>query len=284
MEQQYLSLCQRIINEGVWVENKRTGKKCLTVINADFEYDISDGKFPVLTTKKSYWKAAVAEMLGYLRGYNNASQFRELGTKTWDKNANVSPHWLSNPFRKGEGDLGRSYGVQGRGWMSPEGKPIDQLKMIVDDLSKGIDNRREILTFWNPGESDRMCLPACMHTHTFSLLGDQLYLTSYQRSIDVPLGLGFNMIQVSWLLAIMAQITGNKPAKAFHKLVNCHLYEDQVSLMRDVQLQRVPYEPPTFKINPDIKSLDDLETWVTLADFELVGYEHHPAIDYPFSE
>jgi len=279
----YLDLCSRILNEGEWVSNARTGKRCLTVINADLEYDVSQGQIPVLTTKKVYWKPAIAEMLGYLRGYNSAAQFRQLGCNTWNANANENAAWLANPFRKGEDDLGRAYGVQARKFMSPEGKPIDQLKKIVDDLSRGIDDRREIMTFLNPGETDRMCLPACMHTHTFNLLGDKLYLTSFQRSIDVPLGLGFNMIQVAWLLMIMAQITGKRPMTAFHKLQNNHLYEDQVELMRDVQLKREPYELPRLIINPDIKTLEDLETWVTLDDFQLEGYVHHDPIKYPFS-
>jgi thymidylate synthase len=122
-----------------------------------------------------------------------------------------------------------------------------------------------------------------MHTHTFSLLEDTLYLTSYQRSCDVPLGLNFNQIQVFTLLALMAQITGNKPGLAFHKIVNAHIYEDQVELMRDVQLKREPYPSPKLEINPDIKSLKDLETWVTLDDFSITGYQHHDAIKYPFS-
>ncbi len=122
-----------------------------------------------------------------------------------------------------------------------------------------------------------------MHTHTFSLLGDTLYLTSYQRSCDVPLGLNFNQIQVFTLLALMAQITGKKPGLAYHKIVNAHLYEDQVELMRDVQLKREPYPSPKLEINPEIKSLKDLETWVTLDDFNVIGYQHHDAIKYPFS-
>lgn len=279
----YLDLCKRVINEGEWIPNKRTGKRCLTVINADLEYDLSALRLPVLTTKQLYWKPAIAEMLGYLRGYSSAAQFRSLGAKTWDDNANKNEAWLASHFRRGHDDMGRAYGVQGRTWSNPEGKPIDQLKKIVANLSNGIDDRREILTFWNPGEMDRMCLPACMHTHTFSILGGKLYLTSYQRSDDLPLGHGFNQVQVGWLLAIMAQITGLPAGKAFHKIVNAHIYEDQVDLMRDVQLLRAPYELPTLKINPDIKTLEDLETWVTLNDFELENYQFHPAIKYPFS-
>ena len=119
-------------------------------------------------------------------------------------------------------------------------KAIDQLRKIVNNLSRGIDDRGEILTFFNPGEFDLGCLRPCMHTHTFSLVGDTLHLTSYQRSCDVPLGLNFNQIQVFTFLALMAQITGNKPGKAYHKIVNAHIYEDQLDLMRDVQLRREP--------------------------------------------
>lgn len=280
---QYLDLCQRIIDHGQWVENRRTGKRCLTVINADLEYDVGGGLFPLITTRKSYWKAAIAEFLGYIRGYDNAADFRALGTKTWDANANLNPDWLQSPHRKGEDDMGRVYGVQGRRWRKPNGESIDQLAKVVDHLRQGIDDRGEIITFYNPGESELGCLRPCMHTHTFSLLGDTLYLTSYQRSCDVPLGLNFNQIQVYIFLALMAQITGHKPGKAFHKIINAHIYEDQLALMRDVQLKREPLPLPKLIINPEIKTLADLETWVTMADFKVEGYQSHEPIAYPFS-
>lgn len=280
---QYLDLCQRIVDEGIWVENKRTGKRCLTVIDAELVYNVADNEFPLITTRKSYWKAAIAELLGYIRGYDNAADFRAIGCNTWNANANDNQDWLNNEHRKGEDDMGRVYGVQGRRWSKPDGGFVDQLRNLIDDLSQGIDNRGEILSFYNPGEFHMGCLRPCMHTHTFSLLGDTLYLTSYQRSCDVPLGLNFNQVQVFVLLALVAQITGNKPGKAYHKIVNAHIYEDQLELMRDVQLKREPFPAPTFKINPKIKSLEDLETWVTLDDFEVEGYQHHDPIAYPFS-
>lgn len=280
---QYLALCQRIVDKGVWIENQRTGKRCLTVINADLEYDVGNNQFPMITTRKSFYKSAIAELIGYLRGYNNAADFRKLGTKTWDANSNLNEAWLNNPHRKGTDDMGRVYGIQGRSWAKPEGGFIDQLKKVVDDLSKGIDDRGEIVTFYNPGEFDLGCLRPCMHTHTFSLLGDTLHLTSYQRSCDVPLGLNFNQVQVFALLALMAQITGKKAGMAYHKIVNAHIYEDQLALMRDVQLPRLPFASPQLKINPKIKSLQDLETWVTMADFEVEGYQCHDAVKYPFS-
>jgi len=280
---QYLDLCRRIIDEGHWVKNKRTGKRCLTVINADLTYNVAANEFPLVTTRKSYWKSAIAELIGYLRGYSSAAEFRALGTKTWDANANENEAWLNNPYRKGQDDMGRVYGVQGRSWQKPDGGSIDQLRKIVDNLSNGVDDRGEILSFYNPGEFHMGCLRPCMHTHTFSLLGDTLYLTSYQRSCDVPLGQNFNQLQVFTLLKLMAQITGHQPGLAYHKIVNAHIYDDQLELMRDVQLKREPYPSPQLHINPDIKSLEDVETWVTLDDFDVTGYKFHDPIAYPFS-
>lgn len=279
----YLDLCRRIVTEGKWVENERTGKRCLTVINASFEYAVDRNEFPLITTRKAHWKPAIAELLGYLRGYDSAAQFRALGCNTWNKNANDNAAWLANPHRKGEDDMGRVYGVQARRWQKPDGTPLDQLAQVVDHLKRGEDDRGEIITFYNPGEFELGCLRPCMHTHTFSLLGGALYLTSYQRSCDVPLGLVFNQVQVFTLLALMARITGHPPAKAFHHIVNAHIYEDQLALMQEVQLKRTPYPAPRLHINPEIKALEDIETWVTTADFEVAGYQHHEAIEYAFS-
>lgn len=276
---QYLELCQRIVDEGVWVDNERTGKRCLTVINADLTYD----QFPLVTTRKSFWKSAVAEIIGYLRGYDNAADFRKLGTKTWDANANLNQDWLDNPHRKGTDDMGLVYGAIGRAFPKPDGGNVDLLRKIIDDLKAGRDDRGEILTFYHPASFHLGCLRPCMYSHHFSLLGDTLYLNSTQRSCDVPLGLNFNMVQVYVLLALVAQITGHKVGQAYHKIVNAHIYEDQLELMRDVQLKREPFTAPQLLINPDIKTLEDIETWVTLDDFEVIGYEHHEPINYPFS-
>ena len=279
---QYLQLCQRIIDEGIWVNNARTGTRCLTVINADLQYNVADNQFPLLTTRKSFYKAAIAELLGYLRGYDNAAQFRAIGCNTWNANANENAAWLASPHRKGEDDMGRVYGVQGRSWQKADGSKLDQLQKLVTNLSQGIDDRGEILTFYNPGEFELGCLRPCMHTHTFSLLGDTLHLTSYQRSCDVPLGLNFNQVQCFVLLALMAQITGHKAGMVYHKIVNAHIYENQLELMK-LQLKREPYPSPKLHIHPNIKSLADIETWVSTDDFTVEGYQSHPAIKYPFS-
>jgi thymidylate synthase len=244
-------------------------------------YNVGAGEFPLVTTRKSYYKAAIAELLGYIRGYDNAQQFADIGSPTWFANSD-NPAWTSNPAYLGKGDLGRVYGVQGRNWVNQYGEPLDQLSTIVDKLNNRNDDRGLILSFWNPGEFDYGCLRPCMFQHHFSLVGDTLHMNSYQRSMDVPLGGNFNMVQVYVLLALIAQITNLKPGIAYHKMVNIHVYENQFELFQQ-QLLRVPYSHPTLSVNPAIKSLSDLETWVTTDDFTLSGYQHHEPITYPFT-
>ena len=280
----YLDIGKRILKDGVWTSNARTGQKTLAIIGATLEHDLSDGTVPVVTTKKLYWRSAIAEMLGYIRGYRSAEQFREIGCNTWNANANENTSWLNNPNRTGKDDMGLCYGVIGRAFPGIEDdEPLDQYKKIVDDLASGIDDRREIMTFNHPNLIHRACLPACMHTHHFNLLGEDLYIESYQRSSDYALGQPFNHLQVAFLLMITAQITGKKAKKMRHHLSNVHLYEDQVEIFRDEQSERRPMNLPKLRINPDIKTLRDLETWVVMDDFELVDYVHHDAIKYPFT-
>lgn len=274
-EHQYLELCKRILHSGTPVYNERTGKTCYTVIDVNFEYD----RLPILTTKRVAWKPAIAELLGYLKGYSSAKDFRELGCKTWDANANDNQSWLNNPNRKGEDDMGRVYGVQGRQW----GGYLDQLKKVIDNLKDGIDDRGEIITFWNPGEFDQGCLRPCMHTHSFSLIGDTLYLTSYQRSADVPLGLPFNMIQCWTLLNIMAQLTNKKVGKCFHKIVNAHIYDDQLpGIVEQVQREVIECEPK-FTIWYEPTTLFEMEKYLDTNDFMIHDYKSHPPIKFPFS-
>lgn len=281
---QYIEVGQRILHEGIWITNPRTGVRCLTIIDADFTFNVGAGEFPLITTRKAYAKQAIMELIGYLRGYSSAAEFRSIGVNTWNANANENEAWLRNPNRKGEDDMGRVYGVQGREWTNSRGEVIDQLEKIYMNLLHGVDDRGEILTFWNPGEFSQGCLRPCMHTHQFSVLGDTLHLNSFQRSNDFLLGQVFNMVQCYALLAIMAQITGLKPGTATQKIVNLHIYEDQYEvLMREKQFDRKPFESPKLWIDPDIKTLDDVLTWVDKDCFQVLDYKHHPAISYPFT-
>lgn len=282
MSKQYSDLCQRIVDEGHWIENKRTGKSCKTVINADFEYDCTNNKIEIVTTRQSYSRMAIAEFTGYLRGLNSAADFRALGCTTWDGNANETPAWLANPYRKGQDDIGRAYGPQLRDWHGAEDS-IDQLMDVYNDLRQGIDNRGEILTFWNPGEHGLGALRPCMFLHMFSIVDGTLYLNSVQRSVDVPLGLNFNMVQVQWFLIAMAHICGLKPGKAFHKLINCHVYDDQYNTMIEQELPRQPIECDSRLILPEGLTMESLLTTVRPEDFKVDGYKYHPAIKYPMS-
>lgn len=279
---QYEDNLRKIYEQGFDTFNERTGLSTRQLILIDQEYDVENNRFPLCTTRKSYWKQAIAEFLGYLRGYDNAADYRAIGCNTWNANANENKAWLSNPNRKGTDDMGRAYGKQIRAFVGADGTTIDQLRVVYDKLRRDIDDRRLIITLHNPADSHLSCLDACMWNHTFALNNGKLDLFSNQRSADWALGSCWNQAQCFFFLAIMAQITGHKAGKVYHRNVNAHIYENQLPLVPE-QLSRTQFKTPKFFINPDIKTLEDLETWVTTDDFWVEGYEYHPAIAYPFS-
>lgn len=300
-ETQYLQHLNNIYHNGTDLRNERTGEVCRTVINCDMTYDCTSGHAPVITSRKYHPKIAIAELLGYIRGYTDAQQFKDLGTSSWMANANETPAWLENLYRKGENDLGLIYGAVARNWPTvgkyapPLEAPsqvdywvreenINLFKKVYENLKAGKDDRGEIITFWNPGMFHLGCLRPCMYEHQFSLLGDDLYLNSTQRSLDLCLGGPTNMVQCWLLLRLMAQITGKNPKFAYHRSVNVHIYGSQLELVPQ-QLERANdlFEEPTIKINPDIRTLEDLETWVRVEDFEIHIEKQHPAIKYPFA-
>lgn len=287
-EKQYIDGLRRIYEEGTDLKNPRTGEICRTIINIDLTYDASTNKAPILTTRKIVNPyLPIAELLGYIKGVTSAAQMRELGTKSWDANANENKAWLNNPNRKGEDDIGLIYGGVAKNWpvVNNDSNPpvyIDLFNKVYNNLKNGIDDRGEIITFWNPGMFHLGCLRPCMYEHQFSLLGDDLYLNSTQRSNDWPLGCTANMVQVWLFLRLMAQITNKNPKQAFHRSINSHIYGPQLEFVPS-QLDRELLTEPTIDINPDIKTLHDLETWVTVSDFKIEYPEFHPAIKYPFT-
>lgn len=283
-EQQYLDLCERVKLYGTWVENKRTGTRCLTVINADLNINLRHNQFPVITTRKMNWKMAIAEFLGYLKGYHNAADFRALGAKTWDANANDNQAWLNNPYRQGEDDMGFVYGAVAHNWPKYDKTSVNLFEQVYNDLKQGIDNRGEIITFWNPGQFELGCLRPCMHSHQFSILGDKLYLNSQSRSMDILLGGSANIIQAAFFLQLMAQITGLTAAEANIKIVNAHIYDNQLDVyIENKQWQREQYKPPQLVISDDIKTWDDVVNKMTVEDVKLENYQHHDPIKYPFT-
>jgi thymidylate synthase len=286
-EKQYLDGLRHIYENGTDLKNERTGQVCRTVINIDMTYDASTNKAPITTTRKPAPKLAIAELLGYIKGVTSAAQMRELGAKSWDANANENAAWLANPARKRKDDLGLIYGAVGRNWPVTRPAPgakrkINLFHKVYNNLKKGVDDRGEIITFWNPGMFHLGCLRPCLYEHQFSLLGDDLYLNSTQRSADWALGTDANKLQVWVLLRLMAQITGKNPKLAFHRNVNCHIYGNQLDLV-PTQLAREMLEEPTLDINPDIKTLADVEDWVTVDDFKITIPSTHEPIKYPFA-
>lgn len=281
-EIQYLNALRRIYEEGVDIPNERTGIACRTLINVDLEYDASTNKVPLITTRKAPTKLPIAELLGYIRGYTNAADFRKLGARSWDANANENEAWLNNPARKGEDDMGMVYGAVAHNWPTAYGGTINLFEKVYNNLRNGIDDRGEVVTFWNPTYFPLGCLRPCLHSYQFSLVGEDLYLNAFQRSADFPLGTCANMVQVYTFLRLMAQITNKNPKMAYHKNVNAHIYSNQLDLIPE-QLSRTPLTPPTLEINPDIKTLDDVMTWVTTEDFRFDYPEYHPPINYPFA-
>ena len=275
----YLDLCKDTLDHGISKAN-RTANGTIGVIGKHADYDLRDG-FPIVTTKHTYWKQSVAEMLCFMRGKDNDKAFREAGCNVWTANANENPQWLANPNRKGEDDLGGIYGVQARRW--PDGnESIDQLRNVYDKLKNHQDDRRLIISHWNVAELPSMALPPCHLLYQFGIQGEYLDLTMYQRSCDLPLGVPFNIVGYAWLLQMMAQITGLLPGTFHHFMHDAHIYDNQVEMMK-MQVQRDPFKPPTLIVNPRLRTLDDVLEWATIDDFALEGYTHHPAIKYPFS-
>lgn len=277
---QYLDLCKKALKFGEWKSN-RTGIPHIGYQGDMCKYDLREG-FPVVTTKKFNLKSCIAEMLAFLRGYDNAADFRRIGTNVWNANANENEQWLSNPSRLGDDDLGRIYGVQARDWVSPDGLNRDQLKGVVEKLKSGRDDRRLIVTHWNPGELNRMALPPCHLLYQFGIEGNYLNMCMYQRSCDLPLGIPFNVTGYAWLLEMVSLITRLKPGVFTHFMWDIHIYENQVPFMKQ-QILREPKELPQLCFNPSIKTLEDLETWVTPNNFSLDRYDSHPPIKYPFA-
>lgn len=282
-DQNYIDLCNKIIHNGSVQHNARTKKRCAVVFGDYKEYDLSSGKFPLLTTKQMDIKPIAAEQLGFFRGYTNAADFRNAGCKIWDANANKTEQWLNNPNRKGEDDLGRIYGAQARDWKKPDGSSVDQLKSVVERLDKRSDDRRLIVNHWNPGELDVMALPPCHLLYMFGIEGEKLHLSMVQRSADVPLGIPYNIASYALLLLLICRITGLSPGKFVHFSWNTHIYQDQMEGIVH-QITREPFEAPSIWIDERIKTLEDLETWVTTDCFKMVNYQHHPKIVFPFSE
>jgi len=256
---QYLDLLDRILKEGAKKED-RTGTGTLSVFGNQMRFNLNDG-FPLLTTKKLHLKSIIYELLWFLQGDTNVKYLQEHGVRIWNE-------WADE-----NGDLGPVYGHQWRSWPAADGKTIDQISNVVEQLKHNPDSRRIIVTAWNPAEVDQMALPPCHCLFQFYVANGRLSLQLYQRSADTFLGVPFNIASYALLLMMMAQVTGLETGDFIHTTGDTHLYLNHLEQAR-LQLTRTPRPLPRMLINPDVKSIFDFR----YEDFELEGYDPWPHI------
>lgn len=294
-EQQYLNLLRRTLGEGIRMPN-RTGIDTFRIEGAMLEFDLRLG-FPAITTKKLAFNAVKGELIGFLRGYTEAWQFRKLGCKIWDQNANENKQWLTNPNRRGYDDLGEIYGYQWRYWPA-DGQHIDQLKLAVNKIIHTPEDRRIIVSAWNPARLDHMALPPChvMHQYICDPVAKELSLCMYQRSCDMFLGVPFNIASYALLLEMMAYVTGYTAKRLVMFLADVHIYENHIGQVKE-QLSRTPFESPKLKLILSNDPLVHEETPFDLCsrdafgrlmsfkpdDISLDGYQCHEAISAPMA-
>ena len=259
---QYLDLLRHIRENGVMKED-RTGTGTQSVFGYQMRFNLEEG-FPLLTTKKVHLKSIIYELLWFISGNTNVRWLQEHGVTIWDE-------WADE-----NGDLGPVYGHQWRSWPAPDGREIDQLSMVIDQIRNNPDSRRMLVCAWNPGEVDKMALPPCHCLFQFYVADGKLSCQLYQRSADVFLGVPFNIASYALLTMMLAQVCGLKPGEFIHTTGDTHIYKnhfDQVAL----QLSREPRPLPRMILNPEVKDLFDFK----YEDFTLEGYDPWPLIKAP---
>ncbi|MFD2370715.1 thymidylate synthase [Brevibacillus sp. GCM10020057] len=256
---QYLDLCRRILEEGVTKED-RTGTGTISVFGHQMRFDLSEG-FPLVTTKKLHTKSIFHELLWFLSGDTNIRYLQENGVRIWNE-------WADE-----NGDLGPVYGKQWRSFAGRDGKTVDQIQWVIDEIKRNPDSRRLIVSAWNPAELDEMALPPCHLLFQFYVANGKLSCQLYQRSGDTFLGVPFNIASYALLTHMIAHVTGLEPGDFVHTLGDAHLYLNHVEQVK-LQLGREPKLLPKLWLNPEVKSIFDF----TYEDIEVIGYESHPHI------
>ena len=259
---QYLDLMRHVRDHGV-EKGDRTGTGTRSVFGYQMRFDLAEG-FPVVTTKKLHLRSIIHELLWFLKGDTNIQYLKDNGVSIWDE-------WADE-----NGELGPVYGAQWRSWPTADGRHIDQISQVIEQIKNNPDSRRIIVSAWNVGELDKMALPPCHAFFQFYVAEGKLSCQLYQRSADIFLGVPFNIASYALLTMMMAQVTGLQPGEFVHTLGDAHLYSNHLQ-QADEQLKRTPYPLPIMKINPDVTDLFAFR----FEDFELVGYECHPHIKAP---
>jgi len=237
---QYLELLSRVLEAGD-ARLDRTGVGTRAVFGHQMRFDLADG-FPLLTTKKLHTKSIVHELLWFLSGDTNIRYLKENGVSIWDE-------WADE-----KGDLGPVYGRQWRSWAAPDGRAIDQISWVVNEIKTNPASRRLIVSAWNPADLDRMALAPCHCLFQFFVADGRLSCQLYQRSGDVFLGVPFNIASYALLTAMVAQVCGLEPGEFVHTLGDAHLYSNHVEQARE-QLTRKPGKLPKLVLNPEVKDL-----------------------------
>jgi thymidylate synthase len=258
----YLQLMQKILDEGTQ-KTDRTGTGTLSLFGAQLRYNLSEG-FPLVTTKKVHLRSIIHELLWFLKGDTNIRYLKENGVSIWDE-------WADQ-----EGNLGPVYGAQWRSWRAPDGRVIDQISQVIEQIQKNPDSRRLIVSAWNVGEIDQMALAPCHAFFQFYVVDGRLSCQLYQRSADFFLGVPFNIASYALLTLMIAQVTGLKAGDFVHTFGDLHLYSNHLEQAR-LQLSREPRALPVMKLNPSVKSIFDFK----FEDFTLENYDPHPAIKAP---
>jgi len=259
---QYLDLMRHVLDNGVRKED-RTGTGTLSVFGYQMRFDLGAG-FPAVTTKKLHLRSIIHELLWFLQGDTNIRYLRDNGVSIWDE-------WADE-----DGNLGPVYGYQWRSWPAADGRHIDQISQVIEQLKNNPDSRRIIVSAWNVGDIENMALPPCHAFFQFYVAGGRLSCQLYQRSADIFLGVPFNIASYALLTMMMARATGLQPGDFVHTLGDAHLYANHLEQAR-TQLQREPRPLPTLTINPEV---DDLFAF-RFEDFELQDYDPHPHIKAP---
>lgn len=270
---QYLEALNYVMKNGIDKPN-RTGIYTRACFGYMMRFNMADG-FPAVTTKKLVFKSVKAELLWFISGSSDVGDLQKLGSHIWDANAEAS-YW--KPKARFPGDLGRIYGVQWRSWQTPDGQKIDQLKQAIEKIKNNPNDRRIIVSAWNPGELEQMALPPCHTFFQFFVVRNKLSLLMYQRSCDMFLGVPFNIASYSLLLHMVAQVTNTQPAEFIHVLGDMHIYHNHFQQVKQ-QLARKPYPLPRLWLNPKIKDIDKF----TMEDIKLIDYKHHPPIKAPMA-
>jgi len=260
----YLDLMKHVLEHGAR-KSDRTGTGTLSVFGAQLRFDLSAG-FPLLTTKKVHLKSIIHELLWFLKGDTNTRYLKEHGVTIWDEWADPN------------GNLGPVYGYQWRSWPAPDGRHIDQVSQVMDQIRKNPDSRRLIVSAWNVADLPRMALLPCHAFFQFYVAGGRLSCQLYQRSADLFLGVPFNIASYALLTLMVAQVCGLKPGDFVHTFGDTHLYLNHLDQARE-QLSRNPRRPPTMRLNPAVKDIFQFK----YEDFTLENYDPHPVIKAPIA-